>query len=241
MTPKASPSWLPLAAVACTLVFWASAFVAIRHLGDDFSAGALSLGRLLVGAACLAVMAPLPRCPATDRPPVGLDRPDRRALVRALQRGPQRGRAHGRRRHCRDADPGLSGADRAAGGDVPRRAVHRAARRRPRAGVRRRRADLGLDLRRRQQRPRRRTPLPGQRRRLLDQPDPPEAAGRQARRRPRDLAGLHDRRDQLPAVRRRPGRPGRRTPRPRRSGGSSTSASSPPRSPSRRTPSRSST
>ncbi len=49
--------WLPLAAVACTLVFWASAFVAIRHLGDDFSAGALSLGRLLVGAACLAVVA----------------------------------------------------------------------------------------------------------------------------------------------------------------------------------------
>ena len=47
------PSWLPLAAVACTLVFWASAFVAIRHLGDDFSPGALSLGRLLVGALCL--------------------------------------------------------------------------------------------------------------------------------------------------------------------------------------------
>ena len=57
MTPKTAPSWLPLAAVSCTLVFWASAFVAIRHLGDDFSAGALSLGRLLVGAACLAVMA----------------------------------------------------------------------------------------------------------------------------------------------------------------------------------------
>lgn len=49
--------WLPLAAVACTLVFWASAFVAIRHLGDDFSPGALSLGRLLVGSACLAVVA----------------------------------------------------------------------------------------------------------------------------------------------------------------------------------------
>lgn len=48
---------LPLAAVACTLVFWASAFVAIRHLGDDFSPGALSLGRLLIGAACLAVVA----------------------------------------------------------------------------------------------------------------------------------------------------------------------------------------
>jgi drug/metabolite transporter (DMT)-like permease len=56
-TPKNVPAWLPLAAVACTLVFWASAFVAIRHLGDDFSAGALSLGRLLVGSACLGVAA----------------------------------------------------------------------------------------------------------------------------------------------------------------------------------------
>ena len=51
------PTWLPLAAVATTLVFWASAFVAIRHLGTDFSPGALSLGRLVVGAACLAVVA----------------------------------------------------------------------------------------------------------------------------------------------------------------------------------------
>lgn len=57
MTEKPTPTWLPLAAVACTLVFWASAFVAIRHLGHDFTAGSLSLGRLLVGAACLAVVA----------------------------------------------------------------------------------------------------------------------------------------------------------------------------------------
>ena len=54
------PSWLPLAAVAVTLLLWASAFVAIRHLGHDFSPGALSLGRLLIGALCLAVVA-LPR------------------------------------------------------------------------------------------------------------------------------------------------------------------------------------
>ncbi|HEY1116385.1 MAG TPA: EamA family transporter, partial [Acidimicrobiales bacterium] len=54
----ASPaSWLPVAAVAVTLVFWASAFVAIRHLGHDFSPGALSLGRLLVGAVCLGAVA----------------------------------------------------------------------------------------------------------------------------------------------------------------------------------------
>ncbi len=51
------PAWLPLAAVATTLVLWASAFVAIRHLGTDFSAGPLSLGRLLVGALALAVVA----------------------------------------------------------------------------------------------------------------------------------------------------------------------------------------
>jgi drug/metabolite transporter (DMT)-like permease len=51
------PGWLPVAAVGVTLVFWASAFVAIRHLGHDFSPGALSLGRLLVGAVCLGAVA----------------------------------------------------------------------------------------------------------------------------------------------------------------------------------------
>ena len=51
------PPWLPLGAVGITLVFWASAFVGIRYLGDDFSPGALSLGRLLVGALCLGVVA----------------------------------------------------------------------------------------------------------------------------------------------------------------------------------------
>jgi drug/metabolite transporter (DMT)-like permease len=44
-------------AVAVTLVLWASAFVAIRHLGHDFSAGSLSLGRLLVGAVALGAIA----------------------------------------------------------------------------------------------------------------------------------------------------------------------------------------
>ncbi len=50
----APPSWLPLTAVGVTLVLWASAFVAIRHLGGDFSAGPLSLGRLVVGSLALA-------------------------------------------------------------------------------------------------------------------------------------------------------------------------------------------
>ncbi|GAA2137509.1 DMT family transporter [Nocardioides koreensis] len=65
------PTWLPVAAVAVTLLLWASAFVAIRHLGHDFSPGALSLGRLLVGALCLGVVA-LGR---------GLPRPSRRDLL----------------------------------------------------------------------------------------------------------------------------------------------------------------
>ncbi|TIC88524.1 DMT family transporter [Nocardioides sp. GY 10113] len=44
-------------AVATTLVLWSSAFVGIRHLADDFGPGALSLGRLLVGALALAAVA----------------------------------------------------------------------------------------------------------------------------------------------------------------------------------------
>jgi drug/metabolite transporter (DMT)-like permease len=42
--------------VGVTLLFWSSAFVAIRHLGETFSPGALSLGRLLVWSAALGVV-----------------------------------------------------------------------------------------------------------------------------------------------------------------------------------------
>ncbi|WP_405070014.1 DMT family transporter [Kribbella sp. NBC_01510] len=42
-------------AAAVTVVLWASAFVAIRHVGQEFSAGALSLGRLLVGSVLLGI------------------------------------------------------------------------------------------------------------------------------------------------------------------------------------------
>ncbi|WP_232677760.1 DMT family transporter [Nocardioides sp. R-C-SC26] len=66
---EARQRWLSIGAVAITLVLWASAFVAIRHLGHDFSPGALSLGRLAIGALALACVA-LPR---------GLPRPDGRA------------------------------------------------------------------------------------------------------------------------------------------------------------------
>jgi len=48
---------LPLLAVGTTLVLWASAFVAIRHLGHDFSAGPLTLARQGVAAIALGVMA----------------------------------------------------------------------------------------------------------------------------------------------------------------------------------------
>ncbi|GCA97812.1 EamA family transporter [Mycolicibacterium sp. NCC-Tsukiji] len=48
---------LSLPALAITVVAWASAFVAIRALGDAFSPGALTLGRLVVGAAALTVIA----------------------------------------------------------------------------------------------------------------------------------------------------------------------------------------
>ena len=61
-TPPTAPDsrptspWLPLAAVAFTLLTWASAFVAIRHLGREVPPGALSLGRLLVAVVVLGAM-----------------------------------------------------------------------------------------------------------------------------------------------------------------------------------------
>ena len=64
-TPTASPAGataspvaplLPLVAIGVTLVLWASAFVAIRHLGHDVTAGALSLGRLLIAAVALSLL-----------------------------------------------------------------------------------------------------------------------------------------------------------------------------------------
>ena len=55
--PTLTRAWLPLAAVAVTLVLWASAFVGIRALAGDFSPGALSLGRLLVGSLALGAVA----------------------------------------------------------------------------------------------------------------------------------------------------------------------------------------
>jgi drug/metabolite transporter (DMT)-like permease len=56
-----SRRWLPVVAVLTTLVLWASAFVAIRHLAADFRPGALALGRLAVGACCLSLLVAVTR------------------------------------------------------------------------------------------------------------------------------------------------------------------------------------
>jgi drug/metabolite transporter (DMT)-like permease len=48
---------LALAAAFVTVVLWASAFVGIRSVKGEFSAGALTLGRLLVGTLVLTVVA----------------------------------------------------------------------------------------------------------------------------------------------------------------------------------------
>ncbi|ASO21349.1 drug/metabolite transporter (DMT)-like permease [Actinoalloteichus hoggarensis] len=47
---------LALGAAAVTVVAWASAFVAIRRVGETFSPGPLALGRLLVGAGALGLL-----------------------------------------------------------------------------------------------------------------------------------------------------------------------------------------
>lgn len=47
--------WLGLAAMAITVVAWASAFVVIRGVGDELDPGPLALGRLLIGTAALGV------------------------------------------------------------------------------------------------------------------------------------------------------------------------------------------
>lgn len=63
---------LSLLALLTTVVLWASAFVAIRAVGDEFSPGALSLGRLLVGAIALGFLALPKREPLPRGRPLGL-------------------------------------------------------------------------------------------------------------------------------------------------------------------------
>lgn len=55
-TPADRAPALALAAAAVTVLLWASAFVAIRHVGREISPGALTLGRLLVGSLVLGAV-----------------------------------------------------------------------------------------------------------------------------------------------------------------------------------------
>jgi drug/metabolite transporter (DMT)-like permease len=67
--PKAPPvsALLVLAAAVTTVALWASAFVGIRAAGQDFSAGALSLARLLLGSAALGALVLIRREPLPPR------------------------------------------------------------------------------------------------------------------------------------------------------------------------------
>ena len=60
-SPASPRSPLVAAAVLVTVVLWASAFVGIRAAGEELSAGALSLGRLLTAAVALAVIVAIRR------------------------------------------------------------------------------------------------------------------------------------------------------------------------------------
>jgi drug/metabolite transporter (DMT)-like permease len=53
--PASRHRWGALTAVAITVLAWASAFVAIRAVGQSYAPGPLTLGRLVVGAVVLGV------------------------------------------------------------------------------------------------------------------------------------------------------------------------------------------
>lgn len=75
---------LPVLAAAVTVLLWASAFVAIRHVGHDLSAGPLALGRLVVASLVLGVvvLARRPRHVPTESRGAGW--PRGRAWVRVV-------------------------------------------------------------------------------------------------------------------------------------------------------------
>jgi drug/metabolite transporter (DMT)-like permease len=54
-------------AALVTVTAWASAFIGIRDAGEQISAGALSLGRLLIGAAALGAIVAIRREPLPAR------------------------------------------------------------------------------------------------------------------------------------------------------------------------------
>ncbi|KQQ05342.1 MULTISPECIES: DMT family transporter [unclassified Rathayibacter] len=69
--------WL---AIATTVLLWASAFVGIRIAGEDFGAGALTLGRIAVGSVALTIV----HLVLTARRPASTRRPLPRGRLLAL-------------------------------------------------------------------------------------------------------------------------------------------------------------
>ena len=237
-TTRTPPSWLPLAAVATTLVFWASAFVAIRYLGDASRPGRCRSAGWSSARSASAWW----RWPAASPGPRAAQW---RSIVLigvlwfgvynvALNEGEQRVDA-GTAAMLIQVSPILIAVLAAvflderftrylviglalAFGGVALIAVSTS------PGGDRDVIGVALCL------------LVGGR--LRREPGPPEAARGQPARRPRDLARLLGRHDRVPAVRGLSSGRSCRTRPPPRSGGWSTSASSRRRSPSRRTPTR---
>jgi drug/metabolite transporter (DMT)-like permease len=56
---RTPPPALPLLAAGVTMLLWASAFIAIRAVGEHYSPGAMALGRLAVGGLALSAVAAL--------------------------------------------------------------------------------------------------------------------------------------------------------------------------------------
>jgi drug/metabolite transporter (DMT)-like permease len=54
---RTTPNALPLLAAGVTMLLWASAFIAIRAVGEHYSPGAMALGRLAVGGLALTAVA----------------------------------------------------------------------------------------------------------------------------------------------------------------------------------------
>lgn len=63
LTPREPIAWRVFVAMAVVLVLWASAFIAIRAIGESISPGPLALGRQLVGAVVLVAIAVVRRPP----------------------------------------------------------------------------------------------------------------------------------------------------------------------------------
>jgi drug/metabolite transporter (DMT)-like permease len=53
---RTTPTTLPLVAAGVTMLLWASAFIAIRAVGEHYTPGAMALGRLGVGAIVLSAV-----------------------------------------------------------------------------------------------------------------------------------------------------------------------------------------